>query len=46
MKSERSESLAISDNVKRLAMANPSIGFKLSNAKRTIFNVQKNQNNP
>ena len=26
-------------------MANPSIGFKLSNAKRTIFNVQNNQNN-
>lgn len=45
MKSERSESLAISDNVRRLAMANPSIGFKLSNAKRTIFNVQNNQNN-
>ncbi len=44
MKSERSESLAISDNVKRLAMANPSIGFKLSNIKRTLFNVQKNQN--
>jgi DNA mismatch repair protein MutL len=45
MKSERSESLAISDNVRRLAMANPSIGFKLSNAKRTILNVQNNQNN-
>jgi len=45
MKSERSENLAISDNVRRLAMANPSIGFKLSNAKRTIFNVQNNQNN-
>lgn len=45
MKSERSESLAISDNVRRLAMANPSIGFKLSNAKRTIFNVQNNQSN-
>jgi len=44
MKSERSESLAISDNVKRLAMANPSIGFKLSNIKRILFNVQKNQN--
>ena len=44
MKSERSESLAISDNVKRLAMANPSIGFKLSNIKRTLFNIQKNQN--
>ena len=44
MKSERSESLAISDNVKRIAMANPSIGFKLSNIKRTLFNVQKNQN--
>jgi len=44
MKSERSESLAISDNVKRIAMANPSIGFKLSNIKRILFNVQKNQN--
>ena len=32
LKSERSESLAISDIVKRLAMANPSVGLTLSNA--------------
>lgn len=39
LKSERSESLAISDTVKRLAMANPTIGFSLSNASRTTFRV-------
>ena len=37
MKSERSESLAISDNVRRLAMANPSIGFKLSNMQNAPY---------
>jgi len=40
LKSERSESLAISDTVKRLAMANPTIGFSLSNASRTTFRVK------
>jgi len=39
LKSERSESLAISDTVKRLAMANPTIGFSLGNAQRTSFRV-------
>ncbi len=39
LKSERSESMAISDTVKRLAMANPSIGFSLNSSGRTIFKV-------
>ena len=44
LKSERSESLAISDTVKRLAMANPSIGFSLGNAKRISFRVTAQSN--
>ncbi len=39
LKSERSESLAISDTVKRLAMANPTIGFSLNSGTRTTFRV-------
>ncbi|NNE58867.1 MAG: DNA mismatch repair endonuclease MutL [Hellea sp.] len=39
LKSERSESLAISDIVKRLAMANPTIGFTLGTSARTNFRV-------
>ena len=39
LKSERSESLAISDTVKRLAMANAAVGFTLSSATRTTFRV-------
>ncbi len=39
LKSERSESLAISDTVKRLAMANPVIGFSLNSGTRTTFRV-------
>jgi len=39
LKSERSESLAISDTVKRLAMANHTIGFSLSNQTRTSLRV-------
>jgi len=39
LKSERSETLAISDTVKRLAMANPTISFSLGNAKRTTLRV-------
>ncbi len=39
LKSERSESMAISDTVKRLAMANPAVGFTLSSATRTTFRV-------
>jgi DNA mismatch repair protein MutL len=35
MKSERAENLAISEMVKRLAMANPEIGFSLTTGERT-----------
>ena len=41
LKSERSESLAISDIVKRLAMANPSVGMTLANANRTTLKVAR-----
>ena len=41
LKSERSESLAISDIVKRLAMANPAVGMILSNANRTTLKVAR-----
>ena len=41
LKSERSESLAISDIVKRLAMANPSVGMTLSNGTRTTLKVAR-----
>ena len=39
MKSERSESMAISDVVKRLAMANPHVGFTLTNGSRTSLRM-------
>ncbi len=39
LKSERSESLAISDVIKRLAMANPHVGMTLGNTKRTSLKV-------
>ena len=39
MKSERSESMAISDVVKRLAMANPHVGFTLTNGARTSLRL-------
>ncbi len=39
LKSERSESMAISDVVKRLAMANPHAGFTLSNGNRTSLRM-------
>ncbi len=39
MKSERSESMAISDVVKRLAMANPHVGFTLTNGARTSLRM-------
>ena len=45
LKSERSESLAISDIVKRLAMANPSVGLTLSNGNRTILKVARQSDN-
>ncbi len=35
MKSERAENLAISDTVKRLAMANPTVAFTLTTGERT-----------
>ena len=41
LKSERSEALAISDIVKRLAMANPSVGMTLSNGNRTTLKVAR-----
>ncbi len=37
LKSERSEALAISDTVKRLAMANPSVGITLMSSGRTTL---------
>ena len=39
MKSERSESMAISDVMKRLAMANPHVGFTLTNGARTSLRL-------
>ena len=39
LKSERSESMAISDVVKRLAMANPHVGFTLTNGVRTSLRM-------
>lgn len=39
LKSERSESLAISDIVKRLAMANPSVGFTSGSQVRTSIKL-------
>ena len=39
LKSERSESMAISDVVKRLAMANPHVGFTLTNGARTSLRM-------
>ena len=39
LKTERSESMAISDVVKRLAMANPHVGFTLTNGARTSLRM-------
>ena len=41
LKSERSEALAISDIMKRLAMANPSVGMTLSSGNRTTLKVAR-----
>ncbi len=41
LKSERSEALAISDTVKRLAMANPAVGFTLASGTRTTLKVAR-----
>ncbi len=40
LKSERSESMAISDVMKRLAMANPHVGFTLTNGARTSLRMK------
>jgi DNA mismatch repair protein MutL len=40
LKSERSESMAISDVIKRLAMANPHVGFTLTNGARTSLRMK------
>ncbi len=39
MKSERAEQAAITDVVKRLAMAHPGVGFSLTSGERTTFRV-------
>ena len=39
LKSERSESMAITDVMKRLAMANPEVGFHLTSGARATLNV-------
>ena len=39
MKSERAESAAIVDTVKRLALAHPEIAFSLSNGERTTLRL-------
>jgi len=41
LKSERSEVLAISDTIKRLAMANPAVGMTLNSGSRTTLKVAK-----
>lgn len=40
LKSERSESLAVSDVIKRLAMARPDVAFSLMNGARTVFTTR------
>ena len=46
LKSERSEALAISDTVKRLAMANPSVGITLmSSGRTTVKTVAREKGN-
>jgi DNA mismatch repair protein MutL len=40
LKSERSEALAISDIIKRIAMANPQVSLTLGNAARTSLKVK------
>jgi len=44
LKSERSEALAISDIVKRLAMANPAVGMTLSSGTRTLLKLAAETN--
>ena len=40
MKSERAESAAIADMVKRLALAQPEIAFSLTNGERTVLRLE------
>ncbi|MEM7400218.1 MAG: DNA mismatch repair endonuclease MutL, partial [Pseudomonadota bacterium] len=40
MKSERAESAAIADTVKRLALAHPEVAFSLSNGERTTLRME------
>ncbi|ABS61916.1 DNA mismatch repair protein MutL [Parvibaculum lavamentivorans DS-1] len=40
MKSERAETLAVSDVVKRLAMAHPEVGFTLTSAERNLLRLE------
>ena len=40
MKSERSETAAIADHVKRLALAHPEVAFSLSNGERTSLRLE------
>lgn len=46
LKSERSESMAISDIVKRLAMANPAVGMTLSSGTRTTMKAARQSDGP
>lgn len=45
LKTERSESMAISDIVKRLAMARTDVGFSLHNGTRATLNLPREENN-
>ncbi len=45
LKTERSESMAISDMVKRLAMARADVGFSLHNGVRAALSLPKETNN-
>ena len=40
MKSERAETMAVSDTVKRLAMAHPEVGFTLTSEDRNMLRVE------
>ncbi len=46
LKSERSENLAISDVVKRLAMAHPEVGLTLTTGERTALRLPAASRNP
>ena len=46
MKSERSENVAISETVKRLAMAHPGVGFSLTTGERTGLRLARTDPTP